>query len=672
MAHDAESQASTAADGPGDSPASTVDAPDDFPSPQPSAAWPPPGLERIQGDIWGVLGHLAAGGVLFTLPLLVSLTVRQDFWSLGVFGDAWWILLITTFVGLAVLMNGYVELYRLLRRAARAVDKGYHRNTVFDVLADRRQDSGLLIQGLHAYSTLSLERRESLLRRRQLMAVLQLSAAIWLSSGFVVGVLLSARGILDEGGLAWWSLVPVAVPLLVAYGLRFAEATHTRRARRTFFRQPLSKDLEREEIDLWYGILGAREDAVAVPAGSPGGGGGLRLTANGSLVLPLLVLLGGVALMMVAALGPTLAEIAIPKFSSTQQKAARSVALADLRLTPDSSITAFEAGEALVALGGVNGAPTDRLSAAPVRTYETRFFPEPGPEGHGGPTGMRPERWATELMPQVAEGLDPEVLTYLEDIASHPALAELRTLAYAPDLDESALWISPLPPDARIFELPIPRFSGVREATYVQVGAATAAAARGRTDEADRMLREIISAGLLMGEHGNTLISNLIGFVVTNVGAEALVSLYAATGRSAEAAALRDELDTAVRVAEKAQVGLETSARTSLAGMPETVTDSIAIRGLRWEFFITLSSLGPCLNLNRSVFGLDEGFTAWVEEAREGLVMNQGDLELFELARRGWFGSYRAQDGGLPGRLAGLVLADAGPGSCASAFRDMR
>lgn len=285
---------------------------------------------------------------------------------------------------------------------------------------------------------------------------------------------------------------------------------------------------------------------------------------------------------------------------------------------------------------------------------------------------MVPGQWATRLVPRLADGLDPEVVGYLEETGAHPALAELRTLAYAPRIDETAIWISPLPGSVSVLELPVPAFSAVREAAYAQIGAAVAAASRGRTEEATRLLREVVSAGLLMGEQGNMLLSNLIGFVLAEQGAEALMALHEATGRAESAAALRDELTTAVRVANRARVGLASQRRGSLAGMPEAVADSAAIRGMRWEFFITLSSLGPCINLNRSVFGVDETFSRWTEEVREGLVRTSGDEEFFDLARRGWFGSEPAPEVGIAGRLAGLVLADEGAANCVRAFRDLR
>jgi hypothetical protein len=242
--------------------------------------------------------------------------------------------------------------------------------------------------------------------------------------------------------------------------------------------------------------------------------------------------------------------------------------------------------------------------------------------------------WPTDLVPRLAEGLDEATLTYLDALAVHPALAEWALLGRAGGLDElDARYSFPLPDTVAMWNLPIPRLSWLREAAYAQVGAAVAAAARGRTAEAETRLREIIGAGLLIGEEGATLITNLVGFVVADVGAESLVRLYDATGRPAEAVTVRNLQRAGERAAGVSRTGL---GQTEMFEMPSIVTDTLTIRGMRWEFFTILNTLGPCLNLNRVVFGPPVDHEAWIEEVRMSLVRTEGERELFDLARRGW------------------------------------
>ena len=57
--------------------------------------WPPPGLERLQGDVWNVVRSGTLAALILVFPLLLSISLRQDFWSLGPLGSAWWVILIT-------------------------------------------------------------------------------------------------------------------------------------------------------------------------------------------------------------------------------------------------------------------------------------------------------------------------------------------------------------------------------------------------------------------------------------------------------------------------------------------------------------------------------------------------------------------------------------------------
>lgn len=641
----------------------------DSDSPPPPLSWPPPGLHRLQGDLGRVTAKLGTGATIFTLPLLASVAIPQELGSLGLFGEAWWILLVTSVVGLAVIGDGFVGLFRLLRRSARAVDRGYSARTVALVLADRTRDTGFLIQGARAYSVMAGDARRTVVTARLAGELLLLAASLWLAAGFAIGILVAARGMLDERGLALWTLAPAALLVAVAVALRLREGLHVRRARREWFRQPWSADLEASEIERWHGALADRPDALPLPMGRRGGGAPVRWALGGSLLVPLVIVLVCVPLVGMAAVGPVLATVAVPSFGPTQQRAAVAQAVAPYRLPPDNVIDAREAGDALIALGSVGELPTHELARRPARTYDAAFFP--GDVGRtGGPTGMPPAQWAERLMPQVASELDPETIRWLDSVGDHPALAELRRLAYASTLDEGgAARVSPLPPSTSVMEIPIPRMTGVREAAYAHIGGAIADAARGRTEDAEVRLREVISAGMLLGQEGSSLITNLVGYVLVGTGGEALAGLWEATGRAEEATALRGWIDTAERIAAVAHLGPPATPGAALAGMPDVVTDPNAIRGVRWELFMTLNTLGPCMNPNRSVFGTGPEFDAWVAEAREGLVRSEAEAELFRLAGAGWLGL--AAEESLAARATRLLVGDPRPGSCAAMLSAM-
>ncbi|MBW1881748.1 MAG: hypothetical protein JRJ84_25600, partial [Deltaproteobacteria bacterium] len=187
----------------------------------PLAAWPPPGLERIQGDLWNVIERLGIGGAILSFPLLTTLTLQGDPWRPSIFGDSWWILLLTTAVAIGLLLSGYVQLLRVLTRWRKAVQNGYAERTVALVLADGLGDMGFVVQGARTYSVMSEGTRRGLITARLIRVTLLLAATLWLSVGFVLGLVLAARGTLAEFGLVAWTLGP---PVLAAFLSMFLSA----------------------------------------------------------------------------------------------------------------------------------------------------------------------------------------------------------------------------------------------------------------------------------------------------------------------------------------------------------------------------------------------------------------------------------------------------------------
>ena len=101
--------------------------------------------------------------------------------------------------------------------------------------------------------------------------------------------------------------------------------------------------------------------------------------------------------------------------------------------------------------------------------------------------------------------------------------------------------------------------------------------------------------------------------------------------------------------------------------MPDLVTNSEALRGLRWEYFATFNMLAPCINLHKMVFGPDEDYEEWRAEARDALVRVRGERDLFDLAESGALGAAGQELRGFWPRFLRLTLGSRGaPGSCAS------
>jgi hypothetical protein len=214
----------------------------------------------------------------------------------------------------------------------------------------------------------------------------------------------------------------------------------------------------------------------------------------------------------------------------------------------------------------------------------------------------------------------------------------------------------------------------MRTAGLAQVSRAAGELADGDPAGAEETLRDLISTGFLLIDQGPTLIDNLSGVVLANMGGDALEGFYDRTGRADDAKALRWSREGATAAARKARAGIQAEDIPSLLqGIPDLVEQEEALRGLRWEYFATFNMLAPCINVHKMVFGPDETYDDWRLRARDALVRVRGELDLFELAEGNARGGGGAEITGFLPRLLSLTLGSGGsPGSCASLINTLQ
>lgn len=644
-----------------------TDPPDDDTLPDPGLlSWPPPGLERMQGDLWMVVRKLLIGGLVLVLPLLWAVAWDQGFWSLGPLGEAWWALLAVAVVGLGMLATAFVDLFRVFRRWGRTADRGYGWVVVALVLSDAPRDTGFLLQAARVYSVLPADTRRNLLVSRLASVAAYLAAAAWLPLGFVLSVFLASHGRLEAAGLALLTLAPAAFFAVLGSLIRLREDRILRSARRIWFQQPWADDLSDDRIDGWHASMAVHTDEGAIGPGAGGGGGRFRALGWGTLVLAFLATVPLLAMVVASAVSPALGSVAVPSYAEVRERAARIEPLRRFRLEPDAGVSPAEAGERLRVLEfvGTDG-QADGIGRPPARLYESPWIPPRAREV----AGVDPTAWARDLMSAAGAGLDPETVALLEEVAAHPAHAEMERLARAPALDALAARLPvPLPRGTTLYELPLPRTSPLRRAAGAHIGLAVLEASRGRIDDAEETIREVVSVGLLLTDESPAILDNLVGLVLVRQGAEALASLYRLAGRDEDARALSWSMDGAERAAAVARLPTP----VELPDVPELVRDPDALRGTRWEYLFHVNTLGPCINLHRMVFGPDRAYEEWLGEVEDELVRWPSEAELFELGRRGYFGRSAAEErGGVVGGLLDLALGDAAPGTCARMYRDL-
>ncbi|HSG49397.1 MAG TPA: hypothetical protein VLA43_16375, partial [Longimicrobiales bacterium] len=372
-------------------------------------------------------------------------------------------------------------------------------------------------------------------------------------------------------------------------------------------------------------------------------------------LLAVLVAVPVLTLVPTSAIGPVLALVALPRFDRVQKRAAEVEAFREYAVESDPTISALEAGQLLQELLYVGSAREPVVGELePMHRYPQAWLPQM--QGVN-PLGAEPHRWAEELFQRVAQGLSSPMIEYLEAVAYNPAHAAFSRLARAPELDAAAgRWETEFPPGLTMASIPIPRFGELRQGAYAHVATAALAQAQGRSDDAERLLREVVSVGMLLGDQGPTLIENLIGHVVAEFGGTALEHFYEAAGREEEAARVAALRDAARRSATRIQSARHEGVESFVRALPDLVGDTGTVRGLRWEFFTLTTTLSPCLNLHRMVFGPDEDYEAFVEQSRARLVRWPSEEKLFDLARAGYWGPGDTGEESLFGRFLGIAM----------------
>jgi hypothetical protein len=635
----------------------------------PPLSWPPPGMERLQGGLWRIIALSWTGSLILVLPLLWALAVEQPFYSLGPFEDDWELGMAIAVLGAVLIVFAFGHLWVLMRGAARAADMGYGTLTIVEVACDAGRDTGFLIQGKRHFGALDEERQVAVLRARVRGAALLLGAAIWLVVGFGVAILLAARGFVTPSGI--WLMTIGPTGLIAVAGAFFVIAQNsTVRGLQTEWNAQEGIDRIHTESEAWNEHLDQAGAAVALGPGSRNEGG--RFRVGGTVVIVLFVLAFGptVTIAVTTAIGPILAEIAVPTFLAVQERAGGAEVLRRFTIDKDPSVSPEEAGTALqnIAFVGFRG-DAERMEKAPGTLYETGWFPTPD-----FPNPFS-ESVASDLMTRPIGDFTAAEQAALRQAAAHPAHADFHLLARAEIADVvSGRWTLPFADSMTFQTLPWPRFQEFRTAGLAQVARAAVEVSSGQPADAEQTLRELISTGFLLIDQGPTLLDNLIGVELTRMGADGLEGYYTRIGEPERAASLAWAREGALAASRKARAGLiAEDARALLQGVPDLVVNGDALRGLRWEYFATFNMLAPCINLHKMVFGPDATYEEWRRQAERAIVRVPGEQELFDLVESGVLGSGGQELRGFLPRFLSLVLGSGGaPGSCASLIASLQ
>lgn len=642
---------------------SNDDAPRQIPTSAPPLSWPPPGMERLQGSLWRVIGLSWTGSLILVLPLLWALAIEQPFYSLGPFEDTWELGIAIAAIGAVLITFAFGHLWFAMQGAAKASDLGYGTTTVLEVACDSGRDTGFLIQGKRHFASLDSGSQIKVVRGRLTGAVLLLGAATWMVAGFGIAILLAARGFVTPSGI-WLITVAPSALMTVAGGFFMISQSTTVRELQTGWNAQEGMNRIHIESEAWNQRLDDAGEHIALGSGERGGADKFRRGAIAVIAVFFLGFVPAATIAVATAIGPILAETAVPTFMAVQEMAGGAEVLRRFAVAPDPSVSAAEAGQAFqnVAFVGFTSTP-EPLEAPPTAAYTDAWFPTPDfPD-------VFSESVAKDLMRRPFPDFSESEQAALRQAAAHPAQAEFTVLAHAEIADiVSGRWVLPFPDSITFQELPWPRFQAFRVAGLARISKASLEVAEGNREQAEQTIRELISTGFLLIDNGPTLLDNLIGVELTRMGGDALEGYYMNVGEADQAESLAWAREGALGAAKKARAGLiAEDARALLQGVPELVENEDALRGLRWEYFATFNMLAPCINLHKMVFGADDTYDEWRQRAERTIVRVPGERQLFDLAENSVLNAGSQQIEGFFPRFMNLMLGSGNaPGSCAS------
>jgi hypothetical protein len=604
--------------------------------------WPPPGLERLRGALGRWSRLLWAGTVLAVGAALTFVLSKPGETGEGA-TTGYLVLALAGALGTLVLLAAATRAASDLRRASSAVHRGYTWRTVLEAMADGRADTGALMAGAREYAGLDTGARNTLRRFRLARAALLVAGGALAGPLLLLSVRLASHGALGAGAVAALASGLPALALLGAVVLSAIESRAVRARRKALRHRSRKREDAAHLVEPWYVSFESVRGPDGLGRGRPGGDVTGWVGGVGAALVLALAALVVIPLWLLGVLAPQAWTVWAVNLTIVRQKT-QSVELVRRFAVPvDSTVTALAAGRAFYTLSEIG-----HDSAHPAGPFRQHPLPRrlpPLPElsdsalfpvatGWRGPDDQR-------ILAMALRGFSPAQERWLAGLAAHPVWTEWGTVARAPTFDYvGARFAIPFPRDADLWSMPVARFAGPKTVAYANTVRAAWFLARGRRAEAEHALRETVSVGLQMVDHGRTVLDAMIGVVIAGIGRRALEQLFSLTGRP-EAQRLRDA--AAAWQARLDSTGATTDVDTERIGRmtPRQLRrltlslpwDRTLPLGLRFEE-VRRASLAPCTDVEEMVFGPAADVRAVFGRARRELARFPSDSALIGLLER--------------------------------------
>lgn len=593
--------------------------------------WPPPGLEPLlgQGSRLGSMYWL--GGASITLALLPLLSSEPHVGSVA--SSATTIFLVLAIAGTMAVVEGMRRSWRVGRLVARALRGGYRWMTVAEVLSDRSGDTGAVISGSGEFAALSVAERNHVRRRRMAREALYLGGGAAILPLLYLIAIAGASG--ASFGIARLALALPVVASTIAWVIDVAEARRFGRRRR---RKALA-EVDPAVTRPWYASFESARNGQTLGPGRAGSPRTSRLGAVALVAVSGFILLALSPLMLVVKYGTAAFETLPGRFGNVEAKAELAGVMRPYALAKDDRITPLDAGRALHAILGPPDEPS-AFAVIPVPGWRGRPWHDPHPSDLF--VGFSRDQVfglpSTQTTIANARRLTAREVAYLDSAVKLGNWRALETLARARRYDYvGAKFQLPFPESATTDEMPLARYSYIKELAYATSSRAALFLARGQRDSAEAAIRTTISAGFLLADEGTLLIERLIGNVIVGIGQQELVELYKATNDPRAVAlqagwnARRDAIMERSRSAtlfDAIDVRDPASIRDA---MLRFANDAKAPRGTRYEMLFGLG-FSPCTNIHEFIFGPAADVRAAFENARKTWAHSAADTALLDLA----------------------------------------
>jgi hypothetical protein len=209
-----------------------------------------------------------------------------------------------------------------------------------------------------------------------------------------------------------------------------------------------------------------------------------------------------------------------------------------MRTVPDPSVSPAEAGTALHALFPVTSSTAFRARptsppAWPSAQFTALLFADVRTPSWWGPDASR-------IITRVSGPLSAEEYAFLETMARLPVWSLVDRAAGAAQADVlGGRFDMSLAADANVLNMPVPRFGDVRALAQASVTRAAYYVARKDYAQAELVLRNAASVGLLLVDDSPFIIDALMGRAMLGIVADGLAQLYTLTGNAEGLASLR-------------------------------------------------------------------------------------------------------------------------------------